>query len=337
MKTLLAKVADGLPLDEAEAERAFGIIMSGDATPSQIGAFLMALRVRGETVEEITGAVRTMRAKALMIEAPADAMDIVGTGGDAKGTFNISTATAFVVAGAGVPVAKHGNRAVSSKAGAADVLLALGVNLDADMALVQRSVFEAGICFLMAPRHHSAMRHVMGARGEMGVRTIFNILGPLSNPAGVKRQFTGAFDRKWIEPMTRTLANLGSEAAWVVHGSDGLDELTTTGPTYVAELKNGEIRTFEVSPADAGLQIAKPSDLNGGDAQENAAMMHGVLGGESGPLRDVVVFNAAASLVVAGKASDLQEGAALASESIDSGRGAAALDKLIAITNETGA
>ena len=334
MKALLAKVADGMSLSETEAETAFDIIMSGDATPSQIGAFLMALRVRGETVDEITGAVRAMRAKALMIEAPADAMDIVGTGGDAKGTFNISTATAFVVAGAGVPVAKHGNRAISSKSGAADVLLALGVNLDADMALVQRAVFEAGICFLMAPRHHSAMRHVMGARGEMGVRTIFNILGPLSNPAGVKRQFTGAFDRKWIEPMARTLANLGSEAAWVVHGSDGLDELTTTGPTYVAEIKDGDVRTFEVSPADAGLATAKPEDLNGGDAEENAAAMRGVLGGEHGPIRDVVLFNTAAALVVSGKATDLKEGAALAAGSIDSGRASEALKKLIAITNE---
>ena len=334
MKALLAKVADGMSLSETEAETAFDIIMSGDATPAQIGAFLMALRVRGETVDEITGAVRAMRAKALMIEAPADAMDIVGTGGDAKGTFNISTATAFVVAGAGVPVAKHGNRAISSKSGAADVLLALGVNLDADMALVQRAVFEAGICFLMAPRHHSAMRHVMGARGEMGVRTIFNILGPLSNPAGVKRQFTGAFDRKWIEPMARTLANLGSEAAWVVHGSDGLDELTTTGPTYVAEIKDGDVRTFEVSPADAGLATAKPEDLNGGDAEENAAAMRGVLGGEHGPIRDVVLFNTAAALVVSGKATDLKEGAALAAGSIDSGRASEALKKLIAITNE---
>ncbi len=336
MKILLAKVADGQSLSETEAKTAFDIIMSGDATPSQIGAFLMALRVRGETVAEITGAVRTMRAKALMIDAPAGAMDIVGTGGDAKGTFNISTATAFVVAGAGVPVAKHGNRAVSSKSGAADVLLALGVNLDADMALVQRAVVEAGICFLMAPRHHSAMRHVMGARGEMGVRTIFNILGPLSNPAGVKRQFTGAFDRKWIEPMANTLLNLGTIAAWVVHGADGLDELTTTGPTYVAEIKDGKVRTFEVTPADAGLSTARLEDLNGGDAQDNAAAMHGVLGGESGPLRDVVVFNASASLIVAGKASDLKEGAALAAQSIDSGRAAAALDQLIAITNETG-
>ncbi len=336
MKALLGKVAGGAALSESEAETAFGIIMSGDATPAQIGAFLMALRVRGETVDEITGAVRAMRAKALMIDAPAGAIDIVGTGGDAKGTFNISTAAAFVTAGAGVPVAKHGNRAVSSKSGAADVLLALGVNLDADMTLVEKAVHEAGICFLMAPRHHSAMRHVAGPRGELGVRTIFNILGPLCNPAGVTRQFTGAFDRQWIEPMARTLENLGCEAAWVVHGADGLDELTTTGPTYVAQLRDAAVSTFEVVPADAGLPQARHEDLRGGDAETNAAAMRAVLGGEAGPLRDVVVYNAAAALFVAGKAGDLKEGVKLAAHSIDSGKARAALKQLISISNEDG-
>jgi len=334
MKALLAKVAGGAALSTEEAERAFDVIMSGDATPAQIGAFLMALRVRGETVEEITGAVRIMRAKALHVAAPAGAIDIVGTGGDAAGTFNISTAAAFVVAGAGVPVAKHGNRAVSSKSGAADVLVALGVNIDADMALVERSIAEAGIGFLMAPRHHSAMRHVAGPRGELGVRTIFNILGPLSNPAGVKRQFTGAFDRRWIEPMARTLGNLGSEAAWVVHGADGLDELTTTGPSFVAEVKAGKVRTFEVAPEDAGLARAKPEDLRGGDAAANAAAMRDVLGGRKGPLRDVALYNAGAALTVAGRAATLKDGVALAAKSIDSGAAAKALDRLIAITNE---
>mgnify|MGYP000182785417 CR=1 FL=1 len=319
MKSVLARVADGHTLNESDAESAFDIIMSGDATPAQIGALLMALRVRGETVEEITGAVRAMRAKALMIKAPADAIDIVGTGGDAKGTFNISTAAAFVTAGAGVPVAKHGNRAVSSKSGASDVLSALGVNLDADMALVEKAVASAGICFLMAPRHHSAMRHVAGPRGELGVRTIFNILGPMSNPAGARRQLSGAFDRQWIEPMARTLANLGSEAAWLVHGSDGLDELTTTGPSYVAELKDGAISTFEIHPGDAGLPQAEHHDLRGGDA---------------GPLRDVVLFNAAAALLVAGKVGDIKDGVKLAAESIDSGRARTALKELVAITNE---
>ncbi|MDX9861362.1 MAG: anthranilate phosphoribosyltransferase [Rhodospirillales bacterium] len=334
MKSLLATVAGGTALTEAEAESAFGIIMSGDATPAQIGGFLMALRVRGETVEEITGAVRAMRAKAVTIKAPAGAIDIVGTGGDSAGTFNISTTAAFVIAGAGVPVAKHGNRAVSSKSGAADVLAALGVNLDADMCLIERAIAEAGIGFLMAPRHHSAMRHVAGPRGELGVRTIFNILGPLANPAGVKRQFSGSFDRRWIEPMARTLANLGSEAAWIVNGSDGLDELTTTGPSYVAELRDGAVRTFEVTPEDAGLPRALPGDLKGGDADANAAALRAVLGGQKGPLRDVVLYNAAAGLVVAGKAGDLNEGVQLAARSIDSGVAAAALDRLVEITRE---
>ena len=334
MKAILAAVADGRTLSTDEAATAFDIIMSGDATPSQIGAFLMALRVRGETVDEITGAVRTMRAKALMVEAPVGAIDIVGTGGDSAGTFNISTASAIVTAAAGVPVAKHGNRAVSSKSGAADVLLALGVNLDADMALVERAIREAGIGFLMAPRHHSAMRHVAGARGELGVRTIFNILGPLANPAGVKRQLTGAFSRQWIEPMAQVLGNLGAEKAWVVNGSDGLDELTTTGSSYVAEVEGGTLRTFEITPEDAGLPRAAPSDLLGGDAEANAAMMHRVLDGEPGPLRNVVLFTAAAALLVAGRTDDLKEGVDVAARAIDSGAAKATLGKLIAITNE---
>lgn len=334
MKPLIAKVAEGQALTEAEAEAAFDIIMSGEATPAQIGGFLMALRVRGETVDEITGAVRTMRAKALMVKAPEDAIDIVGTGGDGRGSFNISTAAAFCAAGAGVPVAKHGNRAVSSKSGAADVLMALGVNLDADMRLIEQAIAEAGIGFLMAPRHHSAMRHVGGPRGELGVRTIFNILGPLSNPAGVKRQFTGSFDRKWIEPMAETLGNLGCEAAWVVCGSDGLDELTTTGPSYVAELKDGKVSTFEIGPADAGLPAAKPEDLAGGDGENNAAAMRALLGGREGPLRDVVLFNAGAALMVAGKAPDLTTGVGLAAGAIDSGRALKALDRLVEITNQ---
>ncbi len=244
MKSLLAKVADGASLDEGEAESAFDIIMSGDATPSQIGAFLMALRVRGETVAEITGAVRIMRAKAHKLKAPDGAMDIVGTGGDASGTFNISTGAAIVVAATGQPVAKHGNKALSSKSGAADVLASLGVNLEAPMEVIERSMREAGIGFMLATRHHSAMRHVGPTRVEMGTRTIFNLLGPLSNPAGVKRQFTGVFAREWIEPMARVLGNLGCERAWVVHGSDGLDEMTTTGPSFVAELREGAVDTF---------------------------------------------------------------------------------------------
>jgi anthranilate phosphoribosyltransferase len=334
MKMLLAKVANGISLSEKEAESAFNVVMSGEATSAQIGAFLMALRVRGETVDEITGAVRVMREKALRVSAPADAIDIVGTGGDASGTLNISTGAALVVAAAGVPVAKHGNRALSSKCGSADVLAALGVNIDADIALVERAIREAGIGFLMAPRHHSAMRHVAGPRVELGTRTIFNLLGPLSNPAGVKRQFSGAFARQWIEPMARVLGKLGSERAWVVHGVDGIDELTTTGLSYVAELDNGEIRTFEVVPGDAGIPVAQPGDLKGGDGTINAAAMRRMINGEPGAFRDAVVYNAAAALIVAGNAESLAQGAALAAAAIDDGRAEATLNKLVAITND---
>ena len=332
LKPFLAKLCEGRSLDADEAEAAFDIIMSGSATQAQIGAFLMALRIRGETVNEITGAVRIMRAKAVAVSAPADAIDVVGTGGDASGTYNISTAAAIVVASCGVPVAKHGNRALSSRSGAADVLAALGVNIDADVALVEHAIREAGIGFMMAPRHHSAMRHVAGPRAELGTRTIFNILGPLSNPAGVKRQFTGAFAREWIEPMARVLGNLGAERAWVVHGSDGLDEMTTTGASFVAELSDGEVRTFEVSPADAGLGEARPEDLKGGDAETNAAALSALLGGEAGPYRDVVLYNAAGALIVAGKADDLKDGVGRAAAAVDEGRAAATLEHLVAIT-----
>ncbi|NBC94867.1 MAG: anthranilate phosphoribosyltransferase, partial [Deinococcus-Thermus bacterium] len=246
LKPFIGRLADGARLDRAAAAEAFGVIMSGEATPSQIGAFLMALRLRGETVDEITGAAEIMRAKALTLAAPPGAIDCCGTGGDASGTFNVSTAVSFVLAGCGVPVAKHGNRALSSKSGAADVLAALGVNLDADMRLVARALDEAGVGFLLAPRHHSAMRHVGPTRVELGTRTIFNLLGPLSNPAGATRQLMGVFAEQWVEPLAHVLANLGTKAAWVVHGLDGLDEITTTGPTRVAELKEGSVRVFEV-------------------------------------------------------------------------------------------
>ncbi len=333
MKSLLAKVADGASLEEGEAESAFGIIMSGDATPSQIGAFLMALRVRGETVAEITGAVRIMRAKAHKLKAPDGAMDIVGTGGDSSGTFNISTGAAIVVAAAGQPVAKHGNKALSSKSGAADVLASLGVNLEAPMDVIEKSMGEAGIGFMLATRHHSAMRHVGPTRVELGTRTIFNLLGPLSNPAGVKRQFTGVFARQWIEPMARVLGNLGCERAWVVHGSDGLDEMTTTGPSFVAELRDGTVDTFEVSPEDAGLPIANAEDLKGGDPELNAQAMKDMLAGSPGPFRDVVLYNAAAALMVADKADTLKDGVALAAAAIDDGKAMETLDKLVAVTN----
>jgi anthranilate phosphoribosyltransferase len=332
IKELLAIVAAGDSLSEQQAERAFDIIMSGDATPSQIGAFLMALRVRGETVDEITAAARIMRSKATPVSAPDNAMDVVGTGGDASGTLNISTGAAIVVAGCGVPVAKHGNRALSSKAGAADVLTALGVNIDCDVHLIERSIREAGIGFMMAPRHHSATRHVAGPRVELATRTVFNILGPLSNPAGVKRLLVGVFSGEWVEPMARVLANLGAEKAWVVHGSDGLDELTTTGPSVVAALENGKVTTFEVTPEDAGISRAKPEDLKGGDGSHNAAAMKDMLSGSPGAFRDIVVYTAAAALIVADRASDLKEGVAIACEAIDSGKAQQALENMARIT-----
>jgi len=334
LKPILNQVADGKALSAIEAEDAFNIIMSGDATTAQIAGFLMALRVRGETVDEITGAVKTMRAKMLTVDAPHDAIDIVGTGGDGMGTFNISTGAALLTAACGVPVAKHGNRALSSKSGTADVLSALGVNLECTMDLVKRAIWEAKIGFLLAPRHHAAMKFVMPARIEMGVRTIFNILGPLSNPAGVKRQLTGAFSRDWIVPMAETLGNLGSEMAWVVHGSDGLDEITTTGPTSVAQIKNGELSEFEINPADAGLAVAKPEDLKGGTPDENAEAMRAMLQGEKGAFRDCVVFNTAAALLVAGKAADLMDGAAQAEAALDAGKAVDTLENLINITND---
>jgi len=334
LKPILNLVADGKSLSAIEAAEAFDIIMSGNATTAQIAGFLMALRVRGETVDEITGAVTIMREKALKVEAPMNAIDIVGTGGDGSGTYNISTGAALVTAACGVPVAKHGNRALSSQSGTADVLSALGVNLECDMDLVKRSIWEANIGFLLATRHHAAMKYVMPTRVEMGVRTIFNLLGPLSNPAGVKRQLTGAFSRQWIVPMAQTLANLGTEMAWVVHGSDGLDEITTTGPTYVAQIKDGVLSEFEISPRDAGLPIAKPEDLKGGTPEQNALAMRAMLGGESGAFRDCVALNAGAALLIAGKATDLKDGAAQAMTAIDSGLAVKVLEKLVSITNE---
>jgi len=335
LKPLLAAVAGGRALTEEEAEEAFDILMSGDATPAQIGGFLMALRVRGETVTEITGAVRAMRAKMLRIEAPEGAIDTCGTGGDNSGTLNISTGAAIVAAGAGVPVAKHGNRAASSRTGTADALAALGVNIDADMSLVQEALTRARICFMLAPRHHSAMRHVGPSRVELGTRTIFNLMGPLSNPAGARRQLVGVFARQWVEPLARVLGQLGTERAWVVHGSDGLDEITTTGPTHVAELKDGKVSSFEVTPEMAGLPRAAAANLKGADAATNAAAITELLAGRPGPYRDIVLLNAAAALVIAGKAADLKSGASLAAAAIDSGRAKAALAELVAITNRS--
>ena len=334
LKQLIAYVASGRTLDRGQAETAFDIIMSGNATPSQMGGFLMALRVRGETVEEVTGAASIMRAKAQPVKAPKDAMDVVGTGGDASGTFNVSTASALVVAACGVPVAKHGNRALSSKSGAADVLAALGVNLDADFETVERAIREVGIGFMLAPRYHSAMRNVGPTRVELGTRTIFNLLGPLSNPAGVKRYLVGTFAKEWAEPMARVLGNLGAERAWVVHGLDGVDELTLTGPSHVSELKDGKVRNFTVSPADAGLEKAAPETLKGGDAEHNARAMTALLAGRPGGYRDFVLFNSAAALLVAGKARTLPDGVAQAAKALDDGRAKRVLERLVAITND---
>src|SRR3954470_5670154 len=281
LRPLLAKVAAGYKLSESEAEAAFEIIMSGNATPSQMGALLMALRVRGETVDEITGAARIMRAKAVALDAPPGTIDTCGTGGDSSGSFNISTASALVVAGRGVPVAKHGNRALSSRSGSADVLTALGVNIDADLAIVRRCLWEIGIGFLMAPRHHSATRHVAPTRVELGTRTIFNLLGPLSSPAGARRQLVGVFAPEWVRPMAEVLGRLGAEHAWVVHGS-GIDELTTAGTTKVAEFKDGKVSRFEVTPEDAGLCRVPLEALRGGEPAHNAAVMRDLLNGATG-------------------------------------------------------
>lgn len=334
MKEILALVAEGERLSVDQTRRAFDVMMSGDATPSQTGALLMALRLRGETVEELTGAVMTMREKMTRIESPAAAIDVVGTGGDRSGTYNVSTAAAIVVAGCGVPVAKHGNRAASSRSGAADVLAELGVDVECDFSLTRKALWEAGMCFMFAQRHHGAMRHVAGARVEIGARTIFNMLGPLSNPAGVDKHLVGVFSKEWVEPLARVLGNLGSRRAWVVHGGDGLDEITTTGPTSVAELKDGEIRTFEVAPEDAGLPRSDGESLKGGDAAANALAIDALLDGRRNAFRDIVLMNAAGALVVAGEADDLEDGAAMAADSIDGGKARAALDGLIAITNE---
>ncbi|HXO02704.1 MAG TPA: anthranilate phosphoribosyltransferase, partial [Stellaceae bacterium] len=309
LRPLLARVAAGERLTEAEAEAAFEIIMSGDATPSQMGGLLMAMRVRGESVDEITGAARIMRSKAVTLRAPPGTIDTCGTGGDGSGTFNVSTATALILAGAGVPVAKHGNRALSSRSGSADVLTALGVNIDCDMAIVQRCLDEIGIGFLMAPRHHSATRHVAPTRVELATRTIFNLLGPLSNPAGARRQLVGVFAPQWVVPMAEVLGRLGAEHAWVVHGS-GIDELTIAGITTVAEFKDGRVKSFEVAPEDAGLPRASVDDIKGGEPAHNAALMRAVLTGERGAMRDIALLNAAAAFIVAGRAADLHEGAA---------------------------
>ncbi|MEK1933398.1 MAG: anthranilate phosphoribosyltransferase [Pararhizobium sp.] len=332
LKPFVAKAAAGEALNREDARAAFEIIMSGEATPSQIGGFLMALRVRGETVDEIVGAVGAMRARMLTVEAPADAIDIVGTGGDGAGTYNISTLAALIVAGAGVPVAKHGNRALSSKSGTADALSCLGVKLDIGPDAISRCISQAGLGFMFAQQHHSAMRHVGPTRVELGTRTIFNLLGPLSNPAGVTRQLVGVYAPQWLVPVAEVLRDLGSKCVWVVHG-EGLDEITTTGVTQVAALENGAIRRFELTPDDFGLETVLLADLKGGDGAHNAEALKGVLEGDATPYRDISLANAAASLVIAGRAASLSEGMDLARQSLTSGAANATLERLIRVSN----
>ncbi|MEM6304509.1 MAG: anthranilate phosphoribosyltransferase [Pseudomonadota bacterium] len=331
LKPLIAAAANG-PLSAEDARAAFQILFDGEATPSQIGGFLMALRTRGETVDEYAAAAGVMRTKCNAVRAPEGAMDIVGTGGDGKGTLNISTATAFVVAGAGVTVAKHGNRNLSSKSGAADALGQMGINVMVGPAVVERELAEAGIGFMMAPMHHPAIAHVMPTRAELGTRTIFNILGPLTNPAGVKRQLTGAFSRDLIADMAQTLRALGSEKAWLVHGSDGTDELTITGVSWVAGLADGAVSTFEVHPEDAGLPVHPFEDIIGGTPEENASHFKSLLDGAHSAYRDAVLLNAAAALVVADTAGDLKTGVEMARESIDSGAAKAKIAKVAAVS-----
>lgn len=334
LKPTIARLAAGETLTDDQAEAAFDVIMSGEATPAQIGALLMAMRIRGETVSEITGAVRAMRARMTGIEAPSGAIDVCGTGGDGAGTLNISSGVTFVVAGSGVPVAKHGNRALSSRTGGADVLTALGVNVDAPMGSLPAILVEAGCVFLFAPRHHPSMRHAAGPRVELGTRTIFNLLGPLANPAGVRRQLTGVFSPDWTRPMAETLAALGHQAAWIVHGM-GLDELTVAGQNHVTALREGSISSFVVEPEDAGLSRAPIEAIQGGDAGFNARALTAMLQGAPGAYRDTVLLNAAAALIVAGKADDLREGVSLSANSIASGAAFAALETLRRISAVT--
>jgi len=334
LKPLVKRLADGETLTREEVETCFDIILEGNATPAQMAAFMTALKMRGETPDDIAAGATVLRRRAVTISAADAAMDIVGTGGDGIGTWNISTAAAFVLAGCGIPVAKHGNRAVSSKSGAADVLLALGINLDAEMQLVQKALDTAEVAFLMAPRHHSAMRHVGPIRAELGYRTIFNMLGPLSNPALVRRILVGVFDRKWIIPFTEALADLGTTHALVVHGADGLDEVTTTGPTHAALLRDGEITKMTITPQDIGIEPADPVALIGGTPEENAAALRQVLEGHGGAYQDIVIMNAAAAAFGGGHAESLAEGADMARASISKGAALAALEALVRITNE---
>jgi len=331
LKPLIDAAADRA-LTGPEAIRAFTILFEGNATPSQIGGFLMALRTRGETVGEYAAAATVMRSKCLAVKAPAGAMDIVGTGGTGRPTLQISTATAFTVAGCGVPVAKHGNRKLSSNSGAADALGMNGIDVMVGRDVVERALAETGIGFMMAPMHHPAIKHVMPTRMELGTRTIFNILGPLTNPAGVKRQLTGAFSRDLIRPMAETLLELGSDTAWLVHGSDGTDELTITGTSWVAVLENGAVSEREIHPEDAGLPVHEFAAITGGTPQDNGRALAAVLAGAKNAYRDAVLLNSAAALIIAGRASTLPQGVEMAMASIDSGQAASKLAALARIS-----
>ncbi|WP_374547697.1 anthranilate phosphoribosyltransferase [Rhodoblastus sp.] len=333
-KPFLVRIAAGARLTRQEAEAAFDLLLSGQSTPAQTGAFLMGLRARGETLDEMTGAVSAMRGKMLRVRAPDDAIDIVGTGGDGAQTYNISTLAALIVAACGVPVAKHGNRAASSLSGASDVLSELGVRIGIAPEIIEKSLREANIGFMTAQAHHAAMAHVAPVRRELGARTLFNLLGPLSNPAGVRRALIGVYAEAWMEPIAETLKTLGAETVWIVHGSDGLDEITTTGPTNVLALENGALRRFEIAPEDVGLRRATLEELRGGDPAHNAAALRAVLDGAKNAYRDIAAFNAAAALVVAGKAADLKAGLRLAEAALDSGRARATLENLIRLSNE---
>ena len=333
LKPLIAKAADGKSLTLEESKIAFDILMSGEATPAQVAGLLMALRVRGETVDEITGAVSVMREKMLRVAAPADAIDIVGTGGDASGSYNISTCAAIVAAGAGLSVAKHGNRALSSKSGAADVLLALGVKLDTGPEKISQCIREAGVGFMFAPQHHSSMKHVGPMRVELGTRTIFNLLGPLSNPAGAKRQVTGVFSKAWVEPLAHVLKNLGSEACWICHGEGGMDEIVPSGTTWISELKNGEVRSFEVTPEQVGISRSNLADLKGGEAVENAEALKTVLDGRASAFADAAVMTAGAALLVADKVPDFTTGVGMARDAIASGAARKTMARLIEVSN----
>jgi len=331
-KPLLGRLANGEVLSDADAEAFFTACLRGEVTPAQVAAAVTALRLRGETVGEIASFVRVMRRHATPLEHDFEVIDTCGTGGDGAHTYNVSTAAALILAGAGLKVAKHGNRAMSSRSGSSDVLAALGVNLEAGLERNRKALEQAGVCFLFAPAHHGALRHVGPVRAELGFRTVFNLLGPLANPAGAKRQVVGVFDSKWLEPMAAVLGALGTERAWIVHGQ-GLDEIATTGETQVAEWRDGAVRSFTVTPEDAGVPRATLDQLRGGDAEENAAALAALLEGAPGPYRDIAVLNAAAAFVVAGRAETLREGAALAADAIDSGRAKLALARLVEATN----